>query len=113
MAAQGAAALFVPTNNGMPQAKGGPELVAEARNIDIARAIENNVAVVRADVAGRTGDLVSYGASGIVNRNGAVCGSAAGRGRHRCCDHQHRAPRAAAGMGCLENPAVADEYVHS
>ena len=49
MAAQRAAALFVPTNNGMPQAKGGPELVAEARNIDIARAIENNVAVVRAD----------------------------------------------------------------
>ncbi len=45
MAAQGAAALFVPTNNGMPSAKGGPELVTAARSTDIARALENNVSV--------------------------------------------------------------------
>src|SRR5205823_478445 len=32
MAAQGATALFVPTNNGLPPTKAGPELVAEARN---------------------------------------------------------------------------------
>ncbi len=72
MAAQGAAALFVPTNTGMPASKGGSELVAEARNGDIACAIENSVSVVRADVAGRAGDLVAYGASGIVDRNGTV-----------------------------------------
>jgi predicted amidohydrolase len=76
MAARGAAALFVPTNNGMPPARGGPELVVEARCGDIARAIESGVSVVRADVAGRTGDLVSYGSSGIVDRNGTVLGSA-------------------------------------
>ncbi len=76
MAAQGAAALFVPTNNGMPSAKGGPELVDDARNGDIARAVESSVSVVRADVAGRNGDFVSYGSSGIVGRNGRVLGSA-------------------------------------
>jgi predicted amidohydrolase len=76
MAAQGAAALFVPTNTGMPPAKGGPELIAEARNGDVARAIENSVAVVRADVAGRTGKLVSYGSSGIVDCHGTVLASA-------------------------------------
>src|SRR5437588_2330935 len=52
MAAQGATVLFVPTNNGLPQAKAGPELVAQARNVDIARAIGNRVSVIRADVAG-------------------------------------------------------------
>jgi predicted amidohydrolase len=76
MAGQGAVALFVPTNNGLPRAKGGAELVAEARSGDIARAIENSVSVVRADVAGRAGGLVSYGSSEIVDRRGKVLGAA-------------------------------------
>src|SRR5215813_4229576 len=33
MAARGAAALFVPTNNGLPPTKAGPELIAETRNV--------------------------------------------------------------------------------
>ena len=76
LASQGATALFVPTNNGLPPTKGGPELVAEARNVDIARAIENRVWVIRADVAGRTESLVSYGASGVVDPDGRVLQSA-------------------------------------
>jgi predicted amidohydrolase len=76
MAEQGAVALFVPTNNGMPPARDGADLVAAARTGDIARAIENRVSVVRADVAGRTGELVSDGSSGIVDRHGAVLASA-------------------------------------
>ena len=76
MALQGAVVLFVPTNNGMPAAKGGAELIAEARNTDIACAIENSVSVIRADVAGRFSHLVSHGASGIVDRDGKVLGSA-------------------------------------
>ena len=72
MASRGAAALFVPTNNGMPPSKGGPELVAEACNGDVARAVENGISVVRADVAGRAGELVSYGSSGIVDHRGVV-----------------------------------------
>src|SRR3954468_8784681 len=43
MASQGAAALFVPTNNVLPPTQAGPELVSQARNADIARAKENGV----------------------------------------------------------------------
>ncbi len=76
MASKGAAALFVPTNNGLPPTKAGPELVTEARNCDIARAVENSLWVIRADVAGCTESLVSYGSSGIVSPDGMVLQSA-------------------------------------
>ena len=72
MAAQGAKTLFIPTNNGMPEEKGGAELLSEAREADIKLAKENNVYVVRADVAGRSKGFVSYGASGIVDPSGKV-----------------------------------------
>ena len=74
MASQGATMLFIPSNNGLPLEKA--DVVMDARNVDIARAIENRVSVIRADVAGRTADLVSYGSSGIVNRDGIVLQSA-------------------------------------
>jgi predicted amidohydrolase len=70
MAAQGAAALFVPTNNGLPAEKA--DLVADARDADVALATENRVCVIRADVAGRAGELVSYGSSAIVDPTGKV-----------------------------------------
>ncbi len=76
MASQGATVLFVPTNNGLPPAKGGIELIKEARNADIARATENGIHVVRADVAGHAGEMVSYGSSGIVDPDGTVICSA-------------------------------------
>jgi len=76
MASQGATALFGPTNNGLPPSKIGPELVAETRNVDITRATENRVYVIRADVAGRTESLISYGSSAIVDPNGMVLQSA-------------------------------------
>src|SRR5713101_6159400 len=72
MAAHGATALFVPTHNGLPPTRAHTELVAQARNVDIARAVENSMWVIRADVAGRTEELVSYGSSGIVNPDGMV-----------------------------------------
>jgi 5-aminopentanamidase len=76
MAAHGAAALFVPTNNGLPPARARAELVAQTRNVDIARAVENSVWVIRADVAGRTDELVSYGSSEIVDPDGIIVQSA-------------------------------------
>jgi predicted amidohydrolase len=72
MAAQGATALFVPTNNGLPAAKAGEEIVAEARKADIARAIENGMCVIRADVAGRLNGFLSYGSSEIVAPDGRI-----------------------------------------
>jgi predicted amidohydrolase len=73
MTAQGATVLFVPTNNGLPIKRAYPELVREARNVDIiARALENRIWVIRADVAGQNGELMSYGSSGIVGPEGKV-----------------------------------------
>jgi predicted amidohydrolase len=72
LAARGATALFVPTNNGLPPEKTSADLVDRARNCDITRAIENRVWVIRADVAGSASGLTSGGASGIVDPDGVV-----------------------------------------
>lgn len=74
MASQGATVLFVPTNTGLPPER--PDVVADARNADVALAIGNNVTVIRADVAGRNANLVSYGSSGIVDPDGTILQSA-------------------------------------
>jgi predicted amidohydrolase len=72
MVAQGAKAVFIPTNNGLPNHRAYPELLQEARACDLARAIENRVWVIRADVAGTNGELTSYGSSRFVDPNGTV-----------------------------------------
>jgi predicted amidohydrolase len=76
MAKQGATALFVPTNNGLPPKRAGAGLIAQARKYDIATAVENSMWVIRADVIGNAGGLVSFGSSGIVNPEGIVLQSA-------------------------------------
>ena len=112
MVAKGAAALFVPTNNGLPPMKAGPELVAQARNVDIARAVENSVSVIRADVAGRTESLVSYGSSEIVDGEGMVIESARQLAPDlivaniKTAPHGHRLE-----CNASRNRAVMDEYV--
>jgi predicted amidohydrolase len=72
MAAQGASALLVPANNGLPTKRAYPSLVQEARASDYSRALENRVWVIRADVAGTNGKLMSYGSSAIVDPDGRV-----------------------------------------
>jgi 5-aminopentanamidase len=72
MAAEGATVLFVPTNNGLPHSRAAEDIVVQARKCDVARATENNVWIVRADVAGRTSALLSAGSSGIVCPDGSV-----------------------------------------
>ena len=74
MASQGATVLFVPTNTGLPPER--PDVVADARNADVALAVRNNVTVIRADVAGSNANLVSYGASAIVGPDGTILQSA-------------------------------------
>ena len=70
MAAQGATVLFIPTNNSLPNNRVYPELVQEARASDLARAVENRVWVIRADVAGANREFISHGSSEIVDPNG-------------------------------------------
>jgi predicted amidohydrolase len=72
MTAQGAAALLVPTNNGLPNERASPKLNAAARDADIALAVANRIWVIRADVGGQNGKLTSYGSSEIVDPDGNV-----------------------------------------
>jgi predicted amidohydrolase len=62
--------LFVPSNNSLPP--GRADVVALTRSVDIARARDNEVMIVRADVAGRTADRISFGSSAIVDAKGTV-----------------------------------------
>jgi predicted amidohydrolase len=72
MAMRGATVLFVPSNNALPAERAFPKIVQETRAADQARAIENDVWMLRADVAGRFSDLVAYGSSGVVNPAGKI-----------------------------------------
>ncbi len=76
-AAQGATVLFVPSNNALPHSRAGEDIVVQARECDVARAIENKVWIIRADVAGETSELATAGSSGIVRPNGSLVMSAA------------------------------------
>jgi predicted amidohydrolase len=112
MAARGAAALFIPTNNGLPLERFDPKLVAQARNVDIARAIENSVSVIRADVVGQTAQLVSYGSSGIVDRDGMLLGEAPQFSAGLVIAEVKTRPRKRRrGWDASRNPAVTDEYL--
>jgi 5-aminopentanamidase len=82
IAARGATAVFVPTNNALPLARAHATVVEEARNVDTATAVENRLWVVRADVAGRTDLWLSYGSSAIVDPDGTVVRCT----RHLCED---------------------------
>lgn len=68
----GAFVLFVPSNNGLPEAKTGPDLVDETLRQDCALAKANRMWVVRSDVAGRTSQLVAYGTTTIIRPSGEV-----------------------------------------
>lgn len=72
MASRGATVLFVPTNNALPPAKGGAEVVQHARRTDVGLATENSVGIVRADVTGRADNLESHGSSVIVEHDGST-----------------------------------------
>ena len=75
IAAQGASVLFVPTNNALPPDRASADLIQESRQTDRARASENRLWIVRADVAGRTGrtgTLVSHGSSAITDPSGRM-----------------------------------------
>jgi 5-aminopentanamidase len=72
LAAQGATVLFVPTNNGLPFHRASSLLVTQSRSVDVARATENSLWIIRADVAGSAGGLRSHGSSAVVNPRGRV-----------------------------------------
>jgi predicted amidohydrolase len=111
MAARGATALFVPTNNGLPPTRAHAGLVTQSRNVDIARAVENSMWVIRADVAGRTDELLSYGSSGIVDPDGMIVQSARQLNEDLIVAEIDTVPRERRrGWDASRNRAVMDEY---
>jgi len=74
IAAAGATVVFVPTNNALPPDRA--DVSARTRAVDVARATENRLIIVRADVAGRSADRISFGSSPIVAADGRVLQSA-------------------------------------
>jgi 5-aminopentanamidase len=70
LVARGARAIFVPSNNSLPPESA--DVVALSRAVDIARARDNEVMIIRADVAGYTANQVSFGSSAIVDARGTV-----------------------------------------
>lgn len=104
MAAKGATALFVPTNNSLPLDRALEGLVDDARACDVARAVENTVWVVRADVTGRT----ATGASeGVVDPNGRIVRTAQPLTEELLIvEIDPRAPMRRRGWDADRNPAV-------
>ncbi len=76
MLARGATALFIPTNNSLPEKRARDGVVAWARQVDAAWARDHGVSVIRADVSGRADGLLSHGCSEIVDASGTVLQSA-------------------------------------
>jgi predicted amidohydrolase len=72
MVACGAAALFVPTNSGLPADRAHREIAADARRTDVVLAAEHSVSVIRADVAGAAFGLEAHGSTGIVGPTGRL-----------------------------------------
>jgi predicted amidohydrolase len=71
LAARGAALLFMPLNNALPREVADAWRTRTRSNL-IARAVENDLTVIAADVAGHQGGCVSYGGTAIVGPDGAI-----------------------------------------
>jgi len=76
MAALGAVALFIPTNNGLPPDRAHARVAAAARRTDVALATELGVSVIRADVTGAARGLRSHGSTAIIGPDGRVLAEA-------------------------------------
>jgi predicted amidohydrolase len=98
-------------NTGLPPEKTCADLVNQARNCDIARAVENSVWVIRADVAGHAAGLTSAGASGIVDPDGMVRQTAEQSAEDVLVADLATSPRERRrGWEATRNRAVVDEY---
>lgn len=111
MAAKGATVLFVPSNNSLPLDRVYDGLADEAHACDVARAVENTMWVVRADVAGRTAAHASEGSTGIVDPNGRIVGTARSFSEDLLiAEIDPRPPKRRRGWDAERNAAVIEEY---
>lgn len=110
MAAKGATALFIPTNNCLPPDKA--DVLSRARSTQIARAVENGLNVIAADVAGRQDAFVSYGSTNIIDPDGTVIASSKPLGEDLLiADIKPRADAIRRGWDSSKNPAVVNMFL--
>lgn len=67
----GAELLLIPTNNAL-RPEIAADVLASARRVDVALAAANRIPIIRADVAGTSGDLLSLGSSALTDAHGAT-----------------------------------------
>lgn len=73
LSSAGGVVLFVPSHSGhLRQGTAPSRLRARGENLPVARAVENTMSVVVADVAGTQGDRYALGCSSIVDPDGVV-----------------------------------------
>jgi predicted amidohydrolase len=73
LSAEGAAVLFVPSNSGhLREQAATARIRSRGESLPIARAVENTVTVVVADIAGRQEGRLALGSSRIIDPDGAV-----------------------------------------
>lgn len=75
LASSGAAIVFVPTNSGHTDVV-SESFRARGENLPVARAVDNSITVVVADIAGNEGGRVAHGFSAILDPDGIVLGRA-------------------------------------
>jgi 5-aminopentanamidase len=114
LAAAGAAVLFVPSHSGhLRDPEAARWLRSRGANLPVARAVENTMAVVVADVAGAQGGRCALGSSCIVDPDGDVLArdEPDGTGLLVADIAGHRRPPDPRGWDGATNPAVTDAFI--
>ncbi len=113
LAAEGAAVIFVPTHSGHLR-EPSASFRARGDNLPIARAVENSVTVVVADVAGRQGDRFTDGFSAVIDPDGRVLAKARSGGEELLIidvEPQRREAKDPRGWDGHTNPAVTRAFL--
>jgi predicted amidohydrolase len=113
LAAAGAAVLFVPQNGGWPREM-TESFQAKGDNLPIARAVENTMSVVVADIAGHCDGRLSYGFSCILDPDGRTLVKADPYQQQLLLADvdSDRRPYHPRGVDGSTNPAVTDAFVN-
>jgi predicted amidohydrolase len=111
LAASGAAVVLVPSNSGHMR-EPSPSMLARGHNLPVARAVENSVSVVVADIAGRQGGRFALGTSAVIDPDGVVLARAASDASSLLVAEiePHRRPFDPRGWDGASNPAVTKAF---
>ena len=113
LASKGAALILVPTNSGhLRDGKADRRLQTRGETLPVARAVDNTVSIVVADIAGEQRGRVALGSSRIIDPDGAVLSASDPRtvGLVIADVEPHSRPFDPRGWDGHTNPAISREY---